>query len=240
MKTIKKVLQTKNRFINTAAAVLVLAGNIFSQALSAYEKKVMDLQLEYSKGVISVKTKYATTLPDYAEITRLTQSYNALVATPDSKSKADKVDNFKSQLVLSTLPPLEMFAAGLFGLVPPSETVKMEEFNKLSAKLEKDIKAAESLANSTELKKLRDEKYGRRYFYFSNKEDILEGTNKKGEFETTNDYNKRLNDSTDYYLKTYALKKTKEIAKKIIKEPTFRFGDYNADKGVYTVTLKRI
>ncbi|MCL1947827.1 MAG: hypothetical protein FWF51_11875, partial [Chitinivibrionia bacterium] len=61
---------------------------------------------------------------------------------------------------------------------------------------------------------------------------------KKGEFESTNEYNERLNafyDRTAYYLEEYALKETKSILEILVKDSKFILDSYNADKGVYAV-----
>jgi len=95
------------------------------------------------------------------------------------------------------------------------------------------------LASPAELKKVRDKKYEDRFLYasffrrainyFSEKEP------QKREFETTDAYNKRLNDSTDYYLKQYALKETELFIEYINRNTLFDLGSYDADKGFYKV-----
>jgi len=224
------------RLVIVSAVMLVFTGNVFSQGgLSAYEKKLMDAQLKWIKGITSLSTKYATTQSELANAAQYAQQYITLAAAPDSKQKADRVNSFKSQLGLILLQPMlatTLYSA--FGMAPPTEMAKLEEFGKINEQFEKEANAAESLMNPAELKKLREEKYGGRYFYFSNK-DNFSGVTKKGEFETTSDYNKRINDSTAHYLKECAFRKTKEIVESVLNKQRFEFGGYNADKGIYTV-----
>ena len=227
--------------VSVVLAILVLAGNVYSQALSPYEKKCMDLNLAFIKQMISVRTKYAAIDGDSEGIAELAKSYRGLAALSDNQSKAKKVSTFMDDLSYG----LALLKLGIsLGYTEEDRVLALmlEEYGKMFEKLEKDKKAAESLMNSAELKKVRDEKYGNRYFYSSMNSNaqkhFSQKAPQKGEFETTDAFNKRLNafyDSAAYYLKEYVLKETEFVLKILVEDGRFNLDGYNADKGFYTV-----
>ncbi|MCL2844979.1 MAG: hypothetical protein FWE23_05965 [Chitinivibrionia bacterium] len=235
------------RMIFALCAVLVMFVGVFAQGLTAYERRVMDLEIQFLNQNLRNYHLFRNRgdLDRGVGITEQRMTvYREILAMSNTRDKAQRISGLVRQIR----------GINQLDLVTGAQVVGLEKLNA-------DLRAAESLMNEAERaarrnaaetqrqaqqqhqELLRQQAFSERFIHRvlynewslfpmpnSAKQFLPKITPQRGEFETTEAFNERLSnfyrDSTEHYFRKWALLATDTIVKE-----SFNIGEATDENG---------